>query len=191
MGKKMLTVLFVLIVLSCSQVYCGNGKFTHEDCKQFHLYHAHSGLCIGTNGNQNLLKPMNCGEFNNFNSKTFWSAKKKSWKKWFLEKKHYAWVIFSRYSGNNDWYAMDVKGDTKDKGARIQAYKKHEKSNQQWTLEFCHYLRGESIYLIKSRKSGKCIDNTAAEVDGYWQWDCNCSNENQQFKIKINGNSPC
>ena len=70
--------------------------------------------------------------------------------------------------------------------AGIIAQYSAEVQNQRWTV---HNYSQPNQFLIKSKSSGRCLDNTGRYGPGnlFHQWDCSTGNGNQAFTMALPG----
>jgi hypothetical protein len=88
---------------------------------------------------------------------------------------------------NRNGQVLDVYGFKENNGAHIYAWNRNNKNNQRWQ----YIPLGKGRFLLKSRSSNKCFDNTGIHrrYVGYHQWKCDKRNGNQIYTTVLSASS--
>jgi hypothetical protein len=88
---------------------------------------------------------------------------------------------------NRNGQVLDVYAFKENNGAHIYAWDRNNKNNQRWQ----YIPLGNGRFLLKSRSSNKCFDNTGVHRRGvgYHQWQCDKRNGNQIYTTVLSASS--
>ncbi|MBB2749333.1 UNVERIFIED_ORG: hypothetical protein FHR35_009246 [Microbispora rosea subsp. rosea] len=101
------------------------------------------------------------------------------------------WVsIMTRPSGSGlGPVVLDVKDGSLDNGATVQLWLLAMNAQQYWTISQTGTQNGHPTYMLKNKKSGRCLDmkNDGAVGNGtrVQQWDCNGTANQIWYTVQV------